>query len=305
MHTYLNGQMVDAGEARIHSSDAGFQHAVGLFETMGVYHGKAFRLEPHLHRLARSAKALGLARQLDLDRLRDAVDQTIARNQLDHARLRLTVTAGQTSLLKNTTDTAPPEPPEPTVLIEAHEPTAYDPAYFEKGITATIGPPAANPFDPTAGHKTLAYWSRLITLRQAAAASAGETIWLYPTNHIASGAVSNIFLVKDGQLFTPIARGEEAEGALPAPVLPGITRAAIIELGNTRDIATTRRMITANDLLDADEVFLTNSSWLVLPVTCVEKKTIGAGQVGPVTNRLRTDLLKLIEHETSTHNAPD
>ena len=281
MLTYLNGQIITSKGARIHAGDAGFQHAVGLFETMGVYHGRAFRLDAHLQRLGRSAKDLGLARQLDLDQLRDAVGQTIRQNKLDRARLRLTVTAGQVSLLRGKSNGS--SGTDLTVLVEAQEPTAYDPEYFEKGVMATIAPPAANPFDPTAGHKTLAYWSRLITLRQAASVGAGETIWLYTTNHLASGAVSNIFLVKDGQLLTPFARGEEAQGTLPVPVLPGITRAAVIELAEARDISITRKMLAIDDLLDADEVFLTNSSWLVLPVTRIEKKTVADGNVGPVT----------------------
>ena len=158
------------------------------------------------------------------------------------------------------------------MVVTAAPPTQYDAGFFEQGITALIARPGANPFDPAAGHKTLAYWSRLRTLRQAAAAGAGEAIWLNVTNHLASGAVSNLFIVKDETLLTPYARGEEVPEALPAPVLPGITRAAVIELAHTLDLPVQRRMLSVNDLLEADEVFLTNSSWLVLPVSRVEKK---------------------------------
>lgn len=296
---YLNGELVSRAEARVSIDDAGFQHAVGLFETMGVYHGRVFRLDAHLARIARSASDLGLARQLEIEPLREAVAQTISSNHLDRARLRLTVTAGSTSLLAPTPD-ATPAPPAPTVLITASSPTKYDPQYFEEGITVVVAPPAANPFDPAAGHKTLAYWSRLRTLRQAAAAGAGEAIWLTPTNHLASGAVSNIFLVKDGKLLTPIARGEEATGALAAPVLPGTTRAAVIELADADGITIERRMLSVPELLKADEVFLTNASWLVLPVTRVEKAVIAGGEVGKLTQQLRAKLIDLIERETSS-----
>lgn len=299
MDAFLNGRMVPAGEAVIAADDAGFQHAVGLFETMSAAHGRVFRLGPHLERLAASARELGLAREVDTEALVRGVRLTLAHNKLDRARLRLTLTAGRVSLLRPAEGDTPGEPPGPTVLVTSSPPTVFDPAYFERGITVLIAPPASNPFDPLAGHKTLAYWGRLRTLRQAAAAGAGEAIWLNITNHLASGAISNLFLVKEGSLFTPFARGEEVEAALPAPVLPGVTRAAILELAAMLQVPVQKRMLSVNDLLEADEVFLTNSNWLVLPVTKVERKAIGDGAVGPMTVRLREAMLELVERETT------
>ena len=287
----VNGAMVSPQQAKVRVEDAGLQHAVGLFETFSAYHGRVFRLRQHLERMAASARDLGLSRELDINRLAEAVEQTIAHNYIDRARIRLTVTAGPVSPLSE----APPA--ESTVLVTPAPPTEYDPTYFTDGIGVVLAGPLANPFDPTSGHKTLAYWQRLRTLRQAAALNAGEAIWLNVSNHLASGAVSNLFLVKDDVLLTPIARGEEAPDALPAPVLPGITRAAIIELAERENIPVHRRMLSVEDLLDADEVFLTNSSWLVLPVTKIEKKTIG--EVGSMTTRLRQALIELVEQETT------
>ncbi len=303
---YLNGRMVPAAEACIPFDDGGFQHAVGLFETMAAYHGRVFRLQEHLERLAASARTLGLAnlrRPDNLDVLAAAVRLTLVHNGLEQARVRLTLTPGP--LLRPPTaggeDRNPLE--QMTVMVVASWPTVYDPAYFEKGILALVAPAGANPMDALAGHKTLSYWGRLRTLRQAAAMDAGEAIWLNVSNHLASGAISNVFLVKDGRLLTPIARGEEAADALRAPVLPGVTRAAVMELAEAAGIEVARRMLSVNDLLDADEVFLTNSSWQILPVTRVEKRAIGAGGVGAMTKRLRNDLLSLIERETGDAGA--
>jgi len=294
MDIFLNGKMVPYDEGRVPHDDAGLQHAIGLFETMSAHHGKVFRLEQHMQRIATSAQALGLAPEIDTEALAKAVNKTLKHNKIDRARVRLTMTGGSVSMLKPASNA-----PEPTLMIVPTEPTAYDPAYFEQGVTVLIAPPAANPFDPTSGHKTLNYWARLRTLRQAAGVGAGEAIWLNISNHLASGAVSNIFLVKDEQLFTPYARDEEVDGALPAPVLPGITRAAIMELAAEADIPVYKRMLTVEDLLEADEVLLTNSGWHVLPVSKVEKKAIGPGEVGPITRKLRNDLLDRIEKETS------
>ncbi len=300
MNIYLNGQFLPPENAHISINDAGLQHAVGLFETMAVRNGRVFRLEPHLERLATSAQQLGLAREVDTDQLARAVESTIRHNEAVDARLRLTLTAGEISLLR---DQGGQAQQGLTTIVALTPPTAFDPAAFEKGITVLVAPPLANPFDPLAGHKTLSYWSRLRVLRQAASAGAAEAIILNVTNHLASGTVSNLFLVKDGTLLTPFARGEEVEGALPAPVLPGITRAAILELAEEMEQTVERRMLSVDDLLEADEVFLTNSNWFVLPVTRVEKKTIGGGTPGPITQQLRSALLARLAEETGMADA--
>ncbi len=296
METYLNGRFYPAGQARVSVEDAGFQHAVGLFETFQVYNGKPFRLDHHLARLKRSADALGLSRSLDTDAFAEAVAQTIAHNKLGRARLRLTLTPGDASLLRPEAGRVP----SPTLVIVPTEPTAYDPAYFEQGVSVVLYNQAANPFDPTAGHKTLAYWARLRSLRQAASVGAAEALWLSITNHLASGAVSNLFIVRDGELLTPIARGEEVDGALPSPVLPGVTRAAVIELAEAHELLVHRQMVSVEDLLGAEEAFLTNAGWGVLPVTRVEKASIAGGTVGPVTRQLRAALQELIQRETTS-----
>jgi branched-chain amino acid aminotransferase len=294
MKVFLNGKIVEQAEAMVSVEDAGLQHGVGLFETMAVHHSNVYRVYAHLERLRESAQALGLARELNLTALADAIHQTIDANELQRARVRLTMTPGAISLLR-----AKPEQAviEPTILIVPAPATQYAPEYFEKGITVLVAPAMANPLDPTQGHKTINYWQRLRTLRQAATVGAGEAIWLNVTNHLASGCISNVFLVKGGKLLTPIAKGEEVQGALPAPVLPGVTRGAVVEFAGRLQIPVEKRMISVNELLEADEVFLTNSSWDVLPVTKVEGKVIGTGAVGAVTSELRTALLDDIEEQ--------
>ena len=299
MDVCLNGRMVRYDRARIAHDDAGFQHGVGLFETMAAVNGSVFRLGAHVQRLIHSAIELGLPGRLDAKRLEQAVIRTVTHNGLQQARVRLTVTAGRISLLPSEAA----EAPRMTSLVVATAPTRYVPDYFTRGIRVLLAQSAANPFDPTAGHKTLAYWPRLTTLRHAASVGAGEAIWMNISNHLASGAVSNLFLVKEGVLLTPLARGELVKGSLAAPVLPGITRAAVIDLAADLDLPVQRRMLDVNDLLEADELFLTNSSWHILPVTRVEKKPISNGNAGPITNHLRSALLDLIDKETRAAHA--
>lgn len=296
---WLNGRFLSRDEARVSAFDAAFQHGVGLFETMLAAgpDGRVFHLHRHLERLDRSARELGLTDSLKPRALAELVETVVARaEQSDddrRARVRLTITGGDLNLLSSTGRSGV----DPTILIVVQPATVYPPEMFTKGVGVLIADAKANPLDPFAGHKTLNYWWRLHELQRAASARAAESIILQVTNHVCGGAVSNLFIVKDGALLTPIARGEEESGALPSPVLPGITRSAIQDAAASLRIGYSRRMLSIAEVTDADELFLTNSSWGVLPVTRVEAHTIGAGTPGPVTLRLRERWLEMVRTE--------
>jgi branched-subunit amino acid aminotransferase/4-amino-4-deoxychorismate lyase len=294
MLVWLNGEFVEREAARVSIFDAGFQHGVGLFETMQAQHGRVFRVLDHLERLRASAAALLLTERLHVRPLAEAVHRTIDRNGLGAARVRLTITGGNLAQLPQTGA----GPVDPTIIIVAQPPTAYPPEFFAEGVVAMIADGRVNPFDPMGGHKTLNYWPRIRALQTAAARGAGEALWFSVSNHLASGSVSNVFLAKDGGLLTPYARGEEEAGAIAAPVLPGITRRTVIALAESEGVRTERRMLAIDDLLGADEVFLTNASWGVLPVTRIERETIAGGEVGPLTARLREAWLAIVDGET-------
>ncbi len=288
---FLNGAFVEPGEARVSAFDAGLQHAVGLFETLaaGNAAGEAWgrRLPEHMDRLCASAQELALSNDLRRDALIDAVLLTVKRSGLPRARVRLTITAGDMSAApRPAPGTTPPPPHSPTVMILAQPATDYPEAMFERGVRVAIADARANPFNPTEGHKTLNYWWRLRELHRASAKGAAEALVFQITNHLAGGCVSNAFVVKDGTLLTPFARGDEG-ATLPSPVLPGVTRAALLDLATELGIDAQRRMITIDDVLGADEIFLTNSSWDVLPIVAVERETIADGKPGPLTARLR------------------
>lgn len=289
MKVWLNGSLVDRDAALVSAFDAGLLHGVGLFETLSARNGHIYRLREHLQRLRGSAIELRLTDTLSIDPLALAVQQNVDEAGLDHARVRLTLTGGDLNLLETRRQT----PAHPTIIITAQPATEYPAEFFERGVTVAIADGRLNPLDPHAGHKTVNYWPRLRALQDAAARRAAETLFFSVTNHLMSGAVSNVFLVSQGTLRTSFSRGEEEPGSLPSPVLPGITRAAVIELADGLSIGTGRSMLTIDDLLDADEVFLTNSSWGILPVVAIdydEPRTIGDGVPGRITSRLRQAL---------------
>lgn len=295
MLLWLNGKFVERDAAMISAFDAGLLHGIGLFETLSAHNGRAFRPLAHAQRLVDSAGALLLNDSLRAEALAEAIAQSITRNQVQRARIRMTVTGGNLNVMgapghRKTVD--------PTILIDVGPATEYPDAFFESGVMVTIAQDRLNPLDPMAGHKTLNYWPRIHALQHAAVKKAGESLWFTVANHLAGGSVSNVFLVKDGRLLTPLARGEEDQPTGPA-VLPGITRAAMLELADTLDIGAARQTLDVNDLLAADEIFLTNSSWGVLPVAAVEAEQVGNGGVGEVTRSLRAAWLDLVEEETS------
>ncbi len=295
MLVWVNGEFMERDQARVSVFDAGYQHAVGLFETMGAQHGVVFRATAHMERLIDSARELLLTQRLQAQALVEAVQHVVQRNELDAARVRLSVTGGDLGA----STAGGRGQVDPTVVVFAQPATVYPDSFFEDGVTVTIAEGRVNPLDVMAGHKTLNYWPRVQALQLAATRQAGESLWFSVSNHLASGSVSNIFLVKGEQLLTPIARGEEVDGGLRAPVLPGITRDVILEGALELGLTVERRMLDIDDLLKADEVFLTNSSWGVLPVVKVEKELIDNGSVGKHTLALREHWIETVDRETA------
>lgn len=304
---FLNGAFVDPAAATVGAFDAGFQHGVGLFETLigGFRDGDggdtvfAFRLEDHLERLAQSASELGLVSQLGRAALAEAVLETIRRSELDRARVRLTISGGNLNMLSPDAS----RQHEPTVMIVAQPATRYPEEMFTRGVSVTIADLRVNPLDATAGHKTLNYWARLRELQAAAGKRAGEALVFQVSNYLAGGCVSNALLFKDGELLTPIARGEETEAAssstsgavLPSPVLPGIVREWALEWAARQRIKIRRRMISIDDVLGATELVLTNSSWGILPVVRVESREIGNGAPGEIAAGMRRDYARAVD----------
>ena len=296
---FLNGEFVDRADARVSAFDAGMQHGVGLFETMQAGEGGVLHLHEHVDRLVASARALGLSDSLRARALEEAVRRTVDRAR-EHApgrlRVRLTITGGDLNLLERGRGSGQ----DPTVLIAAAPATRYPAEMFERGVGVVVADLRVNPLDPLAGHKTLNYWGRLRELQSAAGKRAGEALVFQVTNHLAGGCVSNVILVKAGTLVTPIAHGEEEEVArdraeapgraggavMPSPVLPGIVRRWAMDWARAAGLDVQRRMVRIEDVLAADEIMLTNSSWGVLPVVKVEAEAIGDSVVGPITRKL-------------------
>ncbi len=272
---WLNGNLVDESTAAIPLRDPGLLHGAGGFTTMRSYGGRAFRLDRHLQRLRGSCEALSIPCPFDDAAIAAAVGELLKRNNLSDARLRLTVTSSN-------------------VFLTASQLEPYPGEYYERGMTVVLeDEQKLNPHDITAGHKTLNYLPRLTALRNAQRQGGSEALWFNVHNYLQSGSISNVFIVKDEELFTPPTPQEMREivnpESMPYPksaVLPGITRKTVIELAQDANIDVRLTAIDVNTLLDADEVFLTNSIMQIMPVCRIERKAIGAEKPGAETRML-------------------
>jgi branched-chain amino acid aminotransferase len=277
---FLNNNVIDFDQAHLSVSESGFLYGSGLFETMRSHNGIVFRLQDHLDRLFHSAGMLSINHSYEKPYISDAITKLLQANELAEARLRLTLTNGPL--------TESEDQRKPTLLITATEFRPYPAEYYKAGVLVVLCPFRQNPTDPTCGHKTTCYYPRLLALNLARQKGAVEALWFTTDNRLAEGCVSNVFLVKNSVICTP---------PVETPVLPGIARKAVRQLAQQRSIELVEKDLTIGDLLDADEVFLTNVIMEVLPVIQVERHTVGDGKVGPVTTKIRESFLRAIDEE--------
>jgi branched-subunit amino acid aminotransferase/4-amino-4-deoxychorismate lyase len=260
-----------ADQAQVSVYDSGFMQGVGLFETMRAYGGRVFRLDSHLARLAGSARQLGWTVPPTHAELEHAVEQVLDAVEQSDARVRLTVTTGSLRWSEG-------EPPRLTIVATATPGIPYPAELYARGGTAIISKFRQSKHDPTVGHKTTSYFLRLASLRMAHAAHAFEALWMTEDHCLAEGAISNVFVVKDEELLTP---------PLDTPVLPGITRAVVLEIAEGLGIPIVERPLRIDDLLSADEVFVTNSLMEIASIVRVEREPVATERVGEMTKQLQ------------------
>jgi branched-chain amino acid aminotransferase len=267
---FLNDKLIDIDKACIPVTDSGFLYGAGLFETMRSYNGVVFSLTDHLDRLSASARALSINNPYTKQYITDAIYKLLEANKLTDARLRLTLTNGPMSQSN--------EQQKPTLLITATKLQPYPSEYYMNGVTVVLCPFRQNLSEPIYGHKTTSYFSRIIALSLAHQKRAAEALWFTVDNRLAEGCISNVFLAKDSVLYTPL---------IGTPILAGVARKTVCQIALKNSIKLVEKDLYINDLLSADEVFLTNVIMQILPITKIEKHTIGGGEVGPMAKKLQ------------------
>jgi branched-chain amino acid aminotransferase len=281
---FLNNKLVDIDKAGISVTDSGLLYGAGLFETMRSYNGVVFSLRDHLDRLFFSANALSI-KPPHRKFITEAIYQVLKANQLTDARLRLTLTGGPMAYAE--------EERQPTLLITATKIQPYPAEYYTKGIQVVLCPFRQNTFEPICGHKTTSYFSRIMALKWAHQRGAAEALWFTIDNRMAEGCISNVFLVKDSALYTP---------PIETPVLAGVARKTVCQLAIKNSIELIEKNLYIDDCLSADEVFLTNVIMQIMPISSIEKHTVGKGKPGPITKKLLKCFKELIKDECRISN---
>jgi branched-chain amino acid aminotransferase len=280
---YLNGSFLPLKAAKISITDYAFLFGYSLFETMRAYRGKIFRLDDHLSRLEKSAAFLDIT--IKVSELKSAVLQVLQKNELQDARVRLVVSAGEGAVTPDARSCK-----SPTVLAVAVGYSPYRPEAYSRGFTAIISSIHRNSQSPLPGMKTSDLLESLLAKREARNAGVDDTIMLNDKGLVAEASSSNIFIVARGALKTP---------PLGEGLLPGITRQVIAELATGAGVEIRETDIRPEELLTADEAFISNSMIEIMPLTRIESRTIGAGDPGSVTRKLMSAYRELVVRETT------
>ncbi len=278
---FLNGEFVPKDEAKVSVYDHGYLYGDGVFEGIRVYSGNVFRLREHLVRLYESAKSIMLEIPYSLDEVTNIVVETIRQNKLSNGYIRLVISRGAGNLGLD-----PDSCKKPNVVVIAEQLSLFPQEYYKKGIpVVTVATRRNRPDVLSPQVKSLNYLNNILVRIEAKLAGVQEALMLNDQGYVAEGSGDNVFIVKGNKLITP----PSSAGALE-----GITRNAILEIGEKLGYDVREELFTRHDVYVADEVFLTGTAAEVIAVTTVDGRTIGLGQTGPHTNRLLEEFRKLV-----------
>jgi len=281
---FLDGEFVPAEEAKISVFDHGLLYGDGVFEGIRAYNGRVFRLEQHLDRLYDSARAINLTIPWPKEQVREWVLETIRRNGLRDAYVRLVVTRGKGDLGLD-----PVKCPVPSIFVIAGGIQIYPPELYEKGLRVVTLATRRNIVEALNPRiKSLNYLNNILGKLEANLAGVEEGLMLTREGYVAEGTSDNVFIVRDGVLVTP---------ALHLGVLAGITRGAVLEIAQAERVPTEETTLTLFDVYNADECFLTGTAAELVPVVEVDGRVIGDGRPGPITKRLLERFRQLTRNE--------
>ncbi len=273
MLVYLNGRFVVGEQAQVSVFDHGFLYGDGIYETMRAYGGKLFLLTKHLSRLKHSADALSLKLPLPLVKIGEALNESLSINKLREAYVRLHISRGPGEIGLD-----PALCVAPTMVIAAKPFHDYPAAYYQQGVSVAIVQTRRNhPLALPPSIKGTNFLNNILAKIEAVKARAYEGIMLNWEGYVAEGTISNIFMVTRGGLYTP---------HMDTGILEGVTRDLVLRLARRKKIPVKEAMLRPRDLMTSNECFITNTTMEIMPVTTIDKKTIGNGKPGPVTAAL-------------------
>lgn len=273
MKIYIDGKFYGERDARVSVFDHGLLYGDGVFEGIRAYNGRVFKLKEHIDRLFSSAHAIQLEIPRSHAELCRATVETIRANKLRDAYVRLVVTRGVGTLGLN-----PRSCKNPSVIIIAGKIQVYPAALYARGMDIVTVPTVRNLHSAVnPAIKSLNYLNNILAKIEANNAGVEEAVLLNAEGYVAECTADNLFIVKNGALFTP---------PLSAGALYGITRATVMELAEQAGVEVSEPNLTRYDLFNADECFVTGTGAEIMPVVKIDGRVIGSGKPGPLTKKL-------------------
>jgi branched-chain amino acid aminotransferase len=273
LKVWIDGKLIDKADAKVSVYDHGLLYGDGVFEGIRVYNGRIFKWEAHVRRLYDSAKAIRLKIPQTPQQLREATEQTFRANNFTDCYIRLVVTRGVGTL-----GIDPARCPAPSTFVIADLIQMYPKEMYDKGmmvITASVIRNHPSALSPRI--KSLNYLNNVLARIEANDAGASEAVMLNHEGNVSECTADNIFIVRDGQVQTP----GTSDG-----ILEGVTRQVMIDLCGKLGVPCVEKTIQRHDLYIADEMFVTGTGAEVMPVTKIDGRAIGNGEVGPITRKL-------------------
>jgi len=273
MLVYLDGHFVPRDQALVSVFDHGFLYGDGIYETMRAYDGHLFLLNKHLARLKRSAKAISLKLPVPIEKIAEALNESLIVNKLMNAYVRLHISRGPGEIGLD-----PALCTWPTIVIAVKPFHDYPQEYYERGIKVAIVKTRRNhPSALPPSVKGTNFLNNILAKIESIKAGATEGIMLNWEGYVAEGTISNIFLVKKGVLLTPHVK---------TGILEGVTRDLVLRLAKKKRVPVKEQLITPKMLFAANECFITNTTMEIMPVATIDKKHIATSGPGPVTQLL-------------------
>jgi branched-chain amino acid aminotransferase len=285
----VNGRVFDQEHAVISIFDHGFLYGEGVYETLRTYNGQPFLFERHMRRLRNSAGMLALTVPMSDADIAARFQETMALARLaagEEAYLRILVTRGIGDLTYD-----PAATPEPSVVVIVKPHADLPESMVEQGVKAALVPIVRNhPGSVNPLIKSNNLLNSALAMQEAVRRGAFEGIMRNYRGELAECSTSNLFIVKKGAALTP---------PLDAGLLPGITREFLFEIGGDVNVPVREQVLRDEDLLGADEAFLTSTTREIVPIVRVDERTIGTGAPGPVTLRLLAEFRRKAQELTA------
>lgn len=269
----VNGEVGSEEDRLLSPLDQGFLFGASVYETLRTYDGVPFLVARHLKRLRESASALGIDIDVSDETLTRRLQETLEASANAESSVRIVVSAGVGAI-----DYRQGSTKTPTIVIVVRPLQSFPDSLYQEGATASfVSIMRAGRGNLSPRIKSSNLLNNLMALRQAHERGAYEALMLNPQGEVCEGSMSNVFVVTDATIATP---------PISAGILEGITRELVLSIAREGGFELEEKTVLPDELLGADEVFITASSRQVVPIVKVDNQLIADGRPGPVTRKL-------------------